>query len=59
MPISNLPDRELAKMTAQQIADLALAADQESRRQRKLGNTADAAAWDLEADRLALIFRTH
>lgn len=58
MPISKLPDRDLRKMTSQQLADLALAADQESRRLRKLGDHAGAAEWDRESERLALVFQS-
>ena len=57
MPISDLDPRALRNLTPAQIADLALAADQESRRQLRAGNHHDAAAWDRESDRLASIFR--
>lgn len=52
MPVSDIDPRALARMTSQQIADLALAADQESRRLAKAGDAAGAAYWDNESARL-------
>jgi len=57
MPISDLPQRELDKMTPQQIADLALAADMERRRLERAGDNTGAASWDRESERLAAAFR--
>ncbi len=56
MPISDLPRRELANMTPQQLADLALAADQERRRLLKAGDAEGAAAWACESERLSTLF---
>ena len=57
MPISTLHPGALAGLTAAQVADLALSADQEARRARKAGREADAAAHSAETERLAEIFR--
>lgn len=57
MPISNILPRELAKLTPQQLADLALQADQESRRCMRLGHMDDARKWDRESERLADAFQ--
>lgn len=57
MPTSDLPQRELGKMTPQQLADLTLAADMERRRLEKAGDYCAAAAWDQESARLAAAFR--
>lgn len=57
MPISDFPQHELDKMTAQQLADLALAADVERRRLERLGDYCAAATWDRESARLADISR--
>jgi hypothetical protein len=52
MPISTLPVTELRKLTPQQLADLALQADQESRRAMRRGDYCAAREWDVEAERL-------
>ena len=52
MPVSDIDPRALRKMTPQQVADLALAADQESRRLAKAGDAAGAAHWDNASARL-------
>jgi hypothetical protein len=57
MPISDLPQHELRAMTPQQLADLALAADQERRRALKAGDYCSAARWDVESERLAQVSR--
>lgn len=56
MPVSNLDPKALACLTPGQIADLALAADQEARRARKAGNVDAALRWDAESTRLAAVF---
>lgn len=53
MPVSNLAPRAIDKLTSQQIADLALQADQESRRLHAAGKHVQARTWDLESARLA------
>ncbi len=58
MTVSTLDPKALASLTAGQIADLALSADQEARRARKAGRLADAAEHDKEAERLAGIYRS-
>ena len=55
MPISDLPERDLRKLTTQQLADLALAADRERRRLEANGFPDDAAKWDAESARLCAV----
>lgn len=57
MPISTLDPRVLRTMTPGQLADLALQADQESRRQMKLGQMQAAREWAAESERLAEAFQ--
>ena len=56
MPISNLESRALDRLTTQQLADLALAADQERREQARAGNQQRAIEWMHERDRLLDVF---
>ena len=57
MPISNLDPAALAKLTPNDLASMALAADQEARRARKSGNVDAALRWDEESARLAAAFQ--
>ena len=57
MPISNLDPKALAKLTPNDLASMALQADQEARRARKAGNTEAALHWDAESARLAAAFQ--
>ena len=57
MSVSHLEPRALARLRPSEIANLALSADQEARRRRKLGHHAEAEKWDRESERLATIFR--
>lgn len=55
MPISNLDPAALAGMTTQQLADLVLAADQEARHQKAIGNRWGYLRWKLESRRLCAV----
>lgn len=57
MPVSNLDPAALAKLTPNDLASMALAADQEARRARKAGDADAAKRWAEEADRLADVFQ--
>lgn len=57
MPISNLDPKALAKLTPNDLASMALSADQEARRARRAGNVDSALAWDAESARLAAAFQ--
>jgi hypothetical protein len=57
MPISNLDPKALKRLNASEVANLALAADQERRRLEKLGDIEGAAKWGAETNRLAAVFR--
>lgn len=57
MPISNLDPKALAKLTPNDLASMALQADQEARRARKAGNAESALHWDAESARLAAAFQ--
>lgn len=57
MPVSTLEPGALARLSAAELADLALSSDQEARRARRAGRLADAAAHDTETERLAALFR--
>lgn len=58
MPVSHIDPRALAKMTPQQIADLALQADQESRRLARAGDAAAAALWEQESAQLCAVLNS-
>lgn len=58
MQISNLDPKALARLRPSELADLALAADQESRRLARMGDAAGAQRWDTESARLAAVFRS-
>ncbi len=53
MPVSDLTRLGLANLTNQQLAELALEADQAARRARKRGDSQAAAEYQAEADALA------
>lgn len=55
MPISNLDTGALERLTNQQLADLALAADQERRACRCVRNIESEQHWEAERDRLLAI----
>lgn len=57
MPVSNLDPKALAKLTPNDLASMALAADQEARRARKAGDIDAALRWDEESTRLAAVFQ--
>lgn len=57
MPISTLDPKALARLTPQQIADLAFQAWQDRRRALAAGQAADADAFDAEFERLAQAFQ--
>ena len=56
MPVSTLDPAALARLTPQQLADLALAADQDARRSRARGDVTAAADHASERDNLAALF---
>lgn len=57
MPISTLDPAALARLTAADLADMALERDQAARRARKAGRLEEAAEADAESERLAALFR--
>jgi hypothetical protein len=57
MPVSNLDPAALARLTPNDLASMALAADQERRRLLKAGDLAAAAAYAEESARLADAFQ--
>ena len=57
MPVSNLDPQSLAKLTPNDLASLALSADQEARRARRAGDAEAALRWDAESARLAAAFQ--
>ncbi len=58
MAISDLPEDALRKLTSQELADLALAADRERRRLERLGDRQQAALWDRESARLCAVLNS-
>lgn len=58
MPISDLHEAALRKLTSQELADLALAADRERRRLEREGNRDEAAKWDRENARLLAVLNS-
>jgi hypothetical protein len=57
MPISTLDPSALARLTAGEIASLALSADQSARLARERGRLEDAREHEREADALCAIYR--
>lgn len=57
MPISTIDPKALERLRPADVVGLALAADQESRRQMRLGNMQAAREWDAESERLCAVFR--
>ena len=57
MPVSNLDPKALASLTPNDLASLALSADQEARRARRAGDAEAALRWDTESARLAAAFQ--
>lgn len=57
MPISTLDPSALARLTAGELASLALSADQSARHARANGRFDDAREHDAESARLASLFR--